>query len=177
MDITNNVSGMLLVERDTGAIVVDGISPGDKVRIIRAEQIWAKQRLERENVSVNEGRKFVKVFPSAAAALCDRLSPNALWVMHRLLPYVRINSGALRHCNGVYLKRKDIVQMCAPVLSERTADRAVSELCDRGVLAKGEVNERRAFFVNPYVVNNGSRAPQEVVNIFANTEWAKFERD
>ena len=176
MDIENRVAGMLLMEKDTGAVVYDGIEPGDKVRVIPAEQIAAKRKLETETVACNSGRNFVKTFPDMSAKLCERLTPNAVWLLHALTPYVGINSGIVRYRNGNVLKRTDIVRLCGAALAERTADRAVSELCDRGVLAKCTVQGKRAFIMNPYVLHNGSRANATLLGLFKDTEWANFGR-
>lgn len=176
MDIVNHTAGMLLMEKETGAVVLEDIEPGDKVRVIPSAQLTAKQRMETDTVACNGGRRFVKAFPDLASRLCERLSPNAVWVLHVLIPYVGINSGILRHRNGVVLKRTDIVRMCVAVLAERTADRAVSELCERGVLAKCTVQGKRAFIMNPYVIHNGSRANATLLGLFKETEWASFGR-
>ncbi len=174
MDIINNTGGMALVEKETGAVVVEDIEPGDKVRIIPAVQLNAKKAMETDNVVLNNGRRFVKQFPDLSARLCERLSPNAVWVLQMLIPYVGINSGILRYRNGNVLKRVDIVRLCGVGLAERTADRAVSELCELGVLAKCTVQGKRAFIMNPHVLHNGSRANATLLGLFKDTEWAKI---
>jgi hypothetical protein len=174
VDIVNNAANMLLVEESTGAVILDGIEPGDKVRVIPAEQIEAKRKMEADTVVCNGGRRFVKTFPDMSAKLCERLSPNAVWMLHALTPYVGINSGIVRYRNGNVLKRSDIVKLCGSVLAERTADRAVSELCERGVLAKCTVQGKRAFIMNPYVMHNGSRANATLLGLFKDTEWTNF---
>lgn len=174
MDIVNNVGGMFLVEKETGTVVVEDIEPGDKVRIIPAVQVTAKKKLESDTVAFNTGRRFVKQFPDLSGKLCEHLTPNAVWLLQLLIPFVGINSGILRHRNGVVLKRTDIVRLCGAALAERTADRAVSELCEKGVLARCTVQGKRAFIMNPYVLHNGSRANATLLGLFKDTEWAKF---
>lgn len=174
MDIINDVGGMLLIEQETGAVLVDDIKPGDKVRIIPAVQLTAKRQMESDTVAVNTGRRFIKQFPDLSGRLCERLSPNAVWLLNLLTPYVGINSGLLRYRNGNFMKRTDIVRLCGAVLAERTADRAVTELCEKGVLAKCTVQGKRAFLVNPYVLHNGSRANATLLGLFKDTEWASF---
>ncbi len=174
MDIINDVGGMLLVERETGTVLVDDIGPGDKVRIIPAVQVTAQKAMQADAVDFNTGRRFVKQFPDLSGRLCERLSPNAVWLLTMLIPYVGINSGLLRYRNGQFVKRTDIVRLCRSALAERTADRAVSELCDKGVLAKCTVQGKRAFLVNPYVLHNGSRANATLLGLFKDTEWASF---
>ena len=176
MDIINNANGMILSDEETGEVLVDGIQPGDKVRIIRKEQLEAKQRLEANTVPCNTGRKFIKQFPDLSARLCERLSPNAMWLLNLLMPYVGMNSGIVRYRNGSFVKRTDIVRLCGAALAERTADRAVSELCEKGVLAKCTVQGKRAFIMNPYVLHNGSRANATLLGLFKDTEWASFGR-
>lgn len=174
MDYVNNTGSMFLVEAETGDVLVDEIKPGDKVRIIPAVQLTAQKAMKADTVAFNTGRRFVKQFPDLSARLCERLSPNAVWLLNLLVPYVGINSGILRYRNGNVLKRTDIVRLCVAVLAERTADRAVSELCDRGVLAKCTVQGKRAFIMNPYVLHNGSRANATLLGLFKDTEWASF---
>lgn len=174
MDIVNNASGMVLSDEETGEVLVDSIQPGDKVRIIRKEQIEAKRRLDANTVPCNTGRKFIKQFPDLSGLLCERLSPNAVWLLNLLMPYVGINSGIIRYRNGSFVKRTDIVRLCGAAMAERTADRAVSELCEKGVLAKCTVKNKRAFIMNPYVVQNGSRANATLLGLFKDTEWVKY---
>ena len=57
-------------------------------------------------------------------------------------------------------------------MSERTAERAITELCQRGVLAKCTVENKRAFIMNPSVMQNGSRANATLLALFKDTEWA-----
>lgn len=172
MEVTNNASAMRLVEDDTGNVLDVVINAGDKVRVIRKEQVDAKRRMEANTVPLNGGRKFVKQFPDISAKLCERLTPNAMWMLQVLIPYVGINSGVLKNRNGTFLKRSDILNKCVKSMSERTADRAVTELCQRGVLAKCTVENRRAFIMNPYVLHNGSRANATLLSLFKDTEWA-----
>lgn len=174
MDIINNANGMILSDVDTGEVLVDSIQPGDKVRIIRKEQLEAKRRLEADTVPLNNGRKFIKQFPDMSARLCERLTPNAVWLLNLLMPYVGMNSGIIRHRNGAFVKRTDIVRLCGTILAERTADRAISELCEKGVLAKCTVKNKRAFIMNPYVMQNGSRANATLLGLFKDTEWVKY---
>ena len=171
MDFTNQSSDMRLVEEATGAVLDVEIHKGDKVRIIRKEQGEAKRRIELETVSVNGGRRFVKQFPDLSSRLCERLSPNAVWVLNKLVPYIGINSGILRYANGCFLKRIDIWRICSCSMSDATADRAITELCHRGVFAKCTVENKRAFIVNPYVMQNGSRANATLLALFKDTEW------
>ena len=161
MDIINNANGMILSDEETGEVLVDGIQPGDKVRIIRKEQLEAKRRLEADTVPLNSGRKFIKQFPDMSARLCERLTPNAVWLLNLLMPYVGMNSGIIRHRNGAFVKRTDIVRLCGTVLAERTADRAVSELCEKGVLTTAGMQ-------------NGSRANATLLGLFKDTEWVKY---
>ncbi len=172
MDITNHSSAMRLVEEETGDILDVVIQAGDKLRITRKEQAEAKRRFEENTVPFNNGRRFIKQFPDLSARLCERLSPNAVWLLHNLSPYVGINSGILRFRNGNFLKRTDITRLCGRSLSDRTADRAITELCQRGVFAKCTVENKRAFIVNPYVMQNGSRANATLLALFKDTEWA-----
>jgi len=164
---------MFLLEAETGS-VIDTVKPGDKVRIIREEQQAAKRQMESENVPFNAGRNFVKQFPDITAKLCGRLSPNAIWLLNLLIPYVGMNSGIIRYRNGAFVKRTDIVKMCDTTMSERTADRAVTELCECGVLAKCTVKNKKAFIMNPYVMQNGSRANATLLGLFKGTEWVKY---
>jgi hypothetical protein len=177
MDYTNHSSAMRLVEENTGIVLDLQINAGDKVRVIRKEQEQARQQMERDTVAVNNGRKFVKQFPDHAARLCERLSPNAVWLLNVLIPYVGINSGILRVRNGHFLKRTDILKRCECSMSSSTAERAVRELCQRGVLAKCTVENKRAFIMNPYVVQNGSRANATLLALFKDTEWANGGRN
>lgn len=172
MDFTNYSSAMRLVEDDTGNVVDVIINAGDKVRVIRKEQAEAKRKMEQNTVPVNNGRRFIKQFPDHSARLCERLSPNAIWMLNALMPYVGINSGILRFRNGQFLKRVDILEKCSRSMSERTGDRAITELCQCGVLAKCTVENKRAFIMNPYVMQNGSRANATLLALFKDTEWA-----
>lgn len=172
MDYINSTSAMRLVEDETGAVLDVVINSGDKVRVIRKEQVEARRKMECDTVLVNSGRKFVKQFPDQSARLCERLSPNSVWLINALCPYVGINSGILRFRNGRFLKRSDILEKCSSAMSERTAERAISELCQRGVLAKCTVENKRAFIMNPYVMQNGSRANATLLSLFKDTEWA-----
>ncbi len=171
MDFTNDSSAMRLVEEETGAVMDVEIRKGDKVTVIRKEQIEAKKKFEADTVTVNGGRRFVKQFPDLSARLCERLSPNAVWLLSAVMPYVGINSGILRFRNGNFLKSMDIVKLCARSMSERTAERTISELCRRGVFAKCTVENKRAFIVNPYVMQNGSRTNATLLALFKDTEW------
>ena len=171
MNITNDLSAMHLVEEDTGAVIDIEIRKGDRVTVTRKEQLEAKKRFEEETVPVNGGRRFVKQFPDLSARLCERLSPNAIWLLSAVTPYVGINSGVLRFRNGNFLKALDIVRLCGRSMSERTCERAISELCRRGVFAKCTVENKRAFIVNPYVMQNGSRANATLLALFKDTEW------
>lgn len=172
MDFTNHSSAMRLVEDETGDVLDVVINAGDKVRVIRKEQAEAKRKMEENTVAVNSGRHFVKQFPDQSARLCERLSPNAVWLLNALMPYVGINSGILRVRNGQFLKRIDILKKCVRSMPERTTDRAITELCQRGVLAKCTVENKRAFIMNPYVMQNGSRANATLLALFKDTEWA-----
>jgi hypothetical protein len=172
MDFTNNLSSMRLIEDETGAVLDVAIHKGDKVRIIRKEQQEAKRKYEENTVALNTGRKFVKQFPDMSARLCRRLSPNAVWLLNMLTPYVGVNSGILRYKNGGFLKRIDILGLCGETMSEATVDRVVAELCQRGILAKCAIENRRAFIMNPYVMQNGSRANATLLALFEDTEWA-----
>lgn len=172
MELTNNASSMRLVESETGTVLDVVINAGDKVRVIRKEQADAKRKLEMSTVPLNGDRKFIKQFPDISAKLCERLTPNAMWLLQVLIPYVGINSGILKNRNGTFLKRSDILVKCVRSMSERTADRAVTELCQRGVLAKCTVENKRAFIMNPYVMQNGSRANATLLSLFKDTEWA-----
>lgn len=172
MDFTNHSSAMRLVEDDTGAVLDVVIQPGDRVRVIPKEQVAAKRRMEEATIPMNGGRRFVKQFPDLSARLCERLSPNAVWLLNKLIPYVGINSGILRFRNGEFLKRIDVWRVCSCSMSDATADRAITELCQRGVLAKCTVENKRAFIVNPYVMQNGSRANVTLLALFKDTEWA-----
>lgn len=177
MDYTNHSSAMWLVEEATGDVVDMVINAGDKVRVIRKEQAEAKRKMEENTVPLNGNRHFVKQFPDQSARLCERLSPNGIWLLYALMPYVGMNSGILRVRNGQFLKRIDILKKCAPSMSERTVDRAVTELCHRGVLAKCTVENKRAFIMNPYVMQNGSRANATLLALFKETEWANGGRN
>ena len=172
MDFINDRSATRLFAEDTGEIADIVINPGDRVRIIRKEQIEASKK----TIPFNSGRRFIKQFPDLTARLCERLSPNAIWLLNVLIPYVGTNSGILRFRNGTFLKRQDITGRCSGAMSESTADRAITELCKRGVLAKCTVENRRAFIVNPYVMQNGSRANATLVALFKDTEWANGGR-
>ena len=171
MDFTNHSSAMRLVEEETGDVLDVVIGVGDKVRVIRKEQAEAKRKLEENTVAVNSGRHFVKQFPDHSAKLCERLSPNAVWLLNALMPYVGVNRGILRYRNGIFLKRNDIWKKCSHSMSERTAERAITELCQRGILAKCTVENKRAFIMNPYVMQNGSRANATLLALFKDTEW------
>ena len=171
MDFTNETSGMRLVEDATGELLDVEIRKGDKVRIIRREQQEAKKKMEKDTIAVNADRKFVKQFPDLSARLCERLSPNAVWVLTKLVPYIGVNSGILRFHNGEFLKRIDIWRVCSCSMSDATTDRAITELCQRGVFAKCTVENKRAFIVNPYVMQNGSRANATLLALFKDTEW------
>lgn len=172
VDYTNHSSAMRLVEEETGDVVDMVINAGDKVRVIRKEQVDAKRKLEENTVPLNGKRHFVKQFPDQSARLCERLSPNGVWLLCALMPYVGMNSGILRVRNGQFLKRVDILKKFASSMAERTTDRAITELCQRGVLAKCTVENKRAFIMNPYVMQNGSRANATLLALFKDTEWA-----
>lgn len=171
MNYVSETDSLLLVEQGTGTIF--GVAdPGDVVKVISKEQLEARRKMEQHSVPLNTGRKFIKQFPDLSARLCERLSPNAVWLLCTLTPYIGMNSGILRFRNGQFLKRVDIWRICEGSMPERTADRAVTELCVRGVLAKCTVENRRAFLVNPYVMQNGSRANATLLTLFQDTEWA-----
>ena len=173
VDIVNNASGMVLVEKETGA-VVENIGVGDKVRIIPAVQLTAQKEMKADTIPFGCGRRFVKLFPDNSKRLCERLSPNALWILQRLVPYVGMNGGVLRHSNGKPLKRADVARLCLPTLAERTADRAVTELCNCGVMGKAFLNGKRVLLINPYVLQNGSNASASLLKVFEETEWASI---
>lgn len=174
MDIVNNAGGMFLVEKNTGAVVVENIEAGDKVRIIPAVQLAAQKEIKADTIPFGNGRRFVKQFPDISKRLCERLTPNALWLFNRLVPYIGMNSGVLRHGNGKPLKRADVVRLCFPTLAERTADRAVTELCENGVIGKAILNGKRVLLINPYVLQNGSYASVSLLKVFEETEWSSI---
>ena len=105
MVIVNHSSAMRLLEEETGEIIGDVIEKGDKLQIIRKATADAAKKLK-ESVPCNSGRNFVKQFPDKASLLCRRLTPNEIWLLNALTPYVGINSGILRHRNGAFLTRK-----------------------------------------------------------------------
>lgn len=172
MDFLNNgASSVRLIDDGTGELLDIEIRSGDKLRVIRKEQLEAKNRLEADTVPINSGRRFIKQFPDLSARLCERLSPNAIWLLNAVTPYVGINSGILRFRNGNFLKTSDIVRLCERSMSISTVERTISELCRRGVFAKCTVENKRAFIVNPYVMQNGSRANATLLALFKDTEW------
>lgn len=172
MDFINNQSRMALVDMGTGDIADMEINPGDVVRVIRATSIEARQTMSKEYVNVNTGRKFVKVFPDMAQRLSHRLTPNELWVLNALLPYIGMNSGILKHRNGEMLSRRNIVDICGDSLSPSTVDRSVKRLIEKGVLCRCIVADRNAYIVNPYIYQNGSKANATLLALFKETEWA-----
>lgn len=167
--IANNRSDMVILESGTGEYV-DTVHVGDTVNIIRKSQIQSKKTLD-EAVRCNAGRLFVKQFPDSMERLCKRLTPNAIWLLNFLVPYIGINSGIVKFKNGRFVKTKDIINRCAETMKEKTVKRTLSELRSKGVLAKCYVQNKSAFIVNPFVMQNGSLANPTLLSLFKETEW------
>ena len=175
MDFINNRSSMVIVEADTGCPLDVDIRPGDKVRVIRAGTMNALREADGNTVPLNTGRKFIKMFPDVSARLMQRLNPYEFWLLNALLPYMGINSGVLKHRNGTFLSRSHIVAMCGDYLSASTVDRALNGLVKHGVLAKCYVKDHKAYIMNPYICQNGSKANSTLLTLFSKTEWINDE--
>ncbi len=175
MDYVNNRSSMVIVETDTGCPLDLDIQPGDKVRVIRAGTLESLREANGNTVPLNTGRKFIKMFPDVSVRLMQRLNPNEFWLLNALLPYVGINSGVLKHRNGTFLSRSHIVNLCGEYLSASTVDRALSGLVRHGVLAKCFVKDHKAYIMNPYIYQNGSKANSTLLALFSKTEWINDE--
>lgn len=170
MDITNRRSAMKLIEEATGQVLDVDIREGDKVRIIRQETIEAIHA--QETVPLNKGKRFVKQFPDVAEKICAVLSPNEVWLLNALIPYVGTNSGILRHHNGKFLTRQQIVGLCEGRLSRPTVDRTICDMVSHGVLAKCYVRDVKAYIMNPYICQNGSRANATLLSLFKGGWWS-----
>lgn len=173
MDYINRCSGMTLVSDDTGEALEVDISPGDLVRIIRAQSMETAMRISRENVPVNAGRQFVKIFPDVIPRLCRDIGKDGVVLLTLLLPYVGANSGILRHTNGQFVSRQYIVEICGDVLSRAAVDRALGDLVRHGVMAKCWVKDKKAYIVNPYLFQNGSKANQTLLSLFQDSGWRR----
>ena len=162
-----------LVSDDTGEALEVDISPGDLVRIIRAQSMETAMRISRENVPVNAGRQFVKIFPDVIPRLCRDIGKDGVVLLTLLLPYVGANSGILRHTNGQFVSRQYIVEICGDVLSRAAVDRALGDLVRHGVMAKCWVKDKKAYIVNPYLFQNGSKANQTLLSLFQDSGWRR----
>lgn len=171
MDFVNRCASMRLFDIESGEIPDIEINPGDKVRIIRASTIDAHIEVSKEYVPLNNGRHFVKIFPDVLGKLCRRVGRDGVLLINVLLPYVGTNSGVLRHRNGTFVTRQFIVDECEDIMGRSSVDRALSQLVRHGVLAKCYVKDKKAYIMNPYIYQNGSKANATLLTLFSNTEW------
>lgn len=171
MDYINNRASMRLFDTESGEVPDIEINPGDKVRIIRASTIEAHIEMSKEYVPLNDGRHFVKIFPDVLVKLCRRVGRDGVLLLNMLLPYVGANSGVLRHRNGTFVTRQFIVEECNDIMSRSSVDRALSLLVRHGVLGKCYVKDKKAYIMNPYIYQNGSKANATLLTLFSRTEW------
>ena len=170
MNIRNNGAPVRMFEMETGEDIGIEVNSGDMIRVIRGESIASFKALLENSVVINSGREFIKQFPEISERLCNALTPQEMWLLTALIPYVGANSGVLKLSNGEFLSRRHIVERYHNV-SDRTIERSLSGLVEKGVLAKCYVKNKRAFIMNPYVLHRGSKANATLLTLFSKTEW------
>lgn len=176
---SETVAVAIVVSTETGAIVGE-VYEGDKLRLVRQNSISSYRDIshvgEGEALRVNRGRRFAKVFSDNIDRLCEVLSPNDLYLLFRLIPYSGVNNGVLRHRNGAGVTRSQIVDMCKGKLSRSSVDRSLSALSKAGILASEKIEKRKAYILNPFVVQNGNLADKGLLRLFGKTEWVDHKK-
>ena len=153
---------LLAVSAETGEFTGIVLRDGDVIT----------RKKENEELYINRGRAFVKMFPDAAEELCRRLSANGLYTCFVLLPYISRDSGILKKKNGAFL---DIKYLCSKTgKSDKTIRRGMSELLKEGVLAKSTIKRRQAYIANPYVFQNGIKANATLLQLFDRSGWRRM---
>lgn len=142
---------------ETGEVTPLTLSAGDVVTKKEGEK-----PPERD---VNRGRHFKKIYDSLTD-VTGRLTGAGLYLLIAILPLVSTD-GSLRTGNGRTVTRQYLCSRAAKAgKSERSVDRGIAELCRENIMARGERNGRAAFYINPRMVQNGTRAGEYLLGLF-----------
>lgn len=150
---------LVCVSSETGEVTEIVLTDGDVIT----------HKEESEKVSLNGGRRFVKVYIESAEKLCRRLSPVSVVMCVEILPFIEAESGILKKGNGSFADLKYLEKKTGK--SYATVKRGISELLKEGLLAKAYVKKKQALLANPYVFMSGQKANATLVRLFENSGW------
>lgn len=153
---------------NNNGVVIDELVSGDMMTISTEKE----RELFHELQPVNSGRKYVKVYTSAAVRMARVLTSTEMQVAFRLIPYVWANTGILKKRNGHFLTRKYFLDD-NPDLAWQTVDKAFSALVSKGVLAKAVTQGQKAYIANPYIFQVGTNCEKTLLELFSRTKWTE----
>lgn len=58
-------------------------------------------------------------------------------------------------------------------VDKKTVDRAIKKLIDKGIIAINITEQKKAYYMNPYIQYKGSWISKDLYNMFKDTKWAK----
>ena len=157
MRVYINGETLMTFSGETGEITPLTLSAGDVVT-----KKGTDRPAERD---VNRGRHFKKVYDSLSDAAAE-LTGAGLYLLALILPFLSTD-GSLCTGNGRVVTRQYLCARAAKAgRSERSVDRGIAELSRAGILARGERGGRAAFYVNPRMMQNGTRAGEYLLGLF-----------
>ena len=143
--------------------IVDELYEGD--RIIRKS---TSEYLSRR-INIHGNDSFIKVYSKPLFDLADDLTGNESVMLIYLLRYLGYDC-ILRFNNGKAITRQFILADTAQ--SQKTVDRAMRGLIEKGIAGKHKTNETYCYTVNPYIFAKGTGVDKGIAAFYASTKWA-----
>lgn len=156
---------------DIDGNIIDVIYEGDRVKVTRGTSLEYLRKQE-EKVKVPKGEAFVKIFNSAFPQLSScGLGATESRVFFYLLENIRYDSNVSKYGDGTLITREALSQDLGLPISN--VHRAVTNLCQKGLIAITKINVGKVFIVNPFVAMRGKTIDKTTYDLFKKTKWAK----
>lgn len=159
--------GRYIFDDETGEMIP--IEEG--TRIIKPNSL---KYLREQNNKLEHPRdeEFLKLFKLALPELTSiGLSVPESRVFFYLLGNVRYESNIAKYNNGKLITRENISVDLN--MSTSNVHRAVTKLCERGLIAITKIDIGKVFIVNPFVAMRGKTIDKTTYDLFKHTKWAR----
>ena len=143
--------------------IVDELYEGDRI-IRKSTYEYLGKR-----INIHGDANFIKVYSKPLFDLADDLTGNESVMLIYLLRYLGYDC-ILRFNNGKAITRKFILADTAQ--SQKTVDRAIHGLIEKGIVGKHKTTETYCYTVNPYIFAKGTEVDKGIAAFYVTTKWA-----
>lgn len=140
-------------------------------RIVRPNSLKYLRSLNNK-MEPPKDEEFLKLFKLALPELTSiGLSVPESRVFFYLLENVRYESNIAKYSNGRLITRDHIASDLK--ISISNVHRAVTKLCERGLIAIAKIDIGKVFIVNPFIAMRGKTIDSTTYDLFKHTKWAR----